>query len=301
VTTFRSYAKINLHLQVCGRRPDGYHELRTVFQTIDLCDELEIEVDSEGTEDSVEIEILEGLCPVGPENLAVRAAKEFVSRWPIGGVRIGLRKRIPMGGGLGGGSSNAATVLLGLRELTGTPEDRGDLWPIARGLGADVPYFLVGGTALGFGRGDEVVALPELPETELLLLTPDVHVSTAEVFDQLAADRQVLHDGALPPTIATLLISGRTPTWGDLVGWNDLQGPVLERYPEVREACDNLQKKVFMGARLSGSGSTLFGRAHPSARERGEESVGSCLCTKVRTLSRETIARTIVLGGPIRR
>ena len=155
---YRSYAKINLHLQVVGRRADGYHELRTLFQTIDLHDTVGVELGGEG----VRLEVRRGDVPSDEGNLAVRAALAYVQRWaPHQGVRLWLDKRIPVGGGLGGGSSNAATVLLALQDLLGDPAPVGELWSLARELGADVPYFLLGGTALGVGRGDEVFPVRE--------------------------------------------------------------------------------------------------------------------------------------------
>ncbi|MCZ7650775.1 MAG: hypothetical protein M5U13_06255 [Thermoanaerobaculia bacterium] len=135
---FRSPAKVNLHLQVVGRRPDGYHELRTVFQTIDLEDRLLLALGGQG----IEIECDGAGLPAGGENLAARAAAAFAARFAPGlAVRIRLEKRIPVGGGLGGGSSDAATVLLALRALLGRPGSAADLWEAARELGADVPFF----------------------------------------------------------------------------------------------------------------------------------------------------------------
>src|SRR5207249_4473493 len=131
----------------------------------------------------VHLEVEGAALSAGPENLAHRAASGFLARWAPGhGVRILLSKRIPMGAGLGGGSSNAGAVLLALQRLLGHPAPPGDLWLLARSLGADVPFFLVGGTALGIGRGDEILPLPDLPTRELLLVLPGVHVPTSLVF-----------------------------------------------------------------------------------------------------------------------
>jgi 4-diphosphocytidyl-2-C-methyl-D-erythritol kinase len=245
-----SYAKVNLHLQVVGRRADGYHELRTIFQTVDLADELTLELGSEGIRLAVEGAELSA----GPENLARRAAAGFLGRWAPGrGVDIHLRKRIPMGGGLGGGSSNAATVLLGLQGLLGSPAPAAGLLALARELGADVPYFLVGGTALGVGRGDEILPLPELPARDLLLLLPPVHVPTAQAFAELGE----LTAGPLDARIGALVQRGE-------LGWeafahaaNDLEGPVFRRWPELAALHADLRAAGWV-ARLSGSGSTLW-------------------------------------------
>ena len=147
----QSYAKINLHLQVLGLRDDGYHELETIFQTIDLADEIALQ----RTDPGVRLQVVEGDAPSGERNLAYRAATEYLKRWaPDQGVHISLKKRIPVGGGLGGGSSNAATVLRALRTMVQADVDLDELEELAADLGADVPFFLSGGTAVGVGRGD---------------------------------------------------------------------------------------------------------------------------------------------------
>lgn len=149
MSTFRSFAKLNLHLEVAGRRADGYHELRTLFSTIDLADELEIELTAGG----VTLETGRADLPAGRENLVVRAAEAFLAAVGGGvGARIRLLKRIPVGGGLGGGSANAATTLRGLALMTGSGPSEAELERIARSLGADVPFFLHGGLALGLGQ-----------------------------------------------------------------------------------------------------------------------------------------------------
>ncbi len=217
--TFRSFAKVNLHLEVVGRREDGYHELRTLFQTIDLADELEVERGGRG----VALEVVGAELPAGPGNLAWRAAAAFLARWAEAGegVRLRLTKRIPAGGGLGGGSANAATVLLALCAVWNLRPAYAELWREARELGADVPFFLVGGTALGFGRGDEIVPLPDPagPALELWLAMPPFAVPTRAVFGALEGLRRrqpsalllAAEIGAAPP---------RERGW---VGDNDLE------------------------------------------------------------------------------
>ena len=251
--TYRSFAKINLHLEVLGKREDGYHELRTIFQTVDLCDLVTIEL----SDDGIELDVEKEKVPSGPENLAHKAAAAYLERWaPARGVRIRLRKTIPIGGGLGGGSSNAATVLLALQELLDSPAPTGELASVARSLGADVPYFLVGGTALGTGRGDQIVALEELPETEIWLVTPPVSISTAEVFAQFAK----LTPGAGKSSIESPA-EGRISNWlASGNGWNDLEELVASRYPEVGAVYNALREAGASEVRLSGSGATLFAR-----------------------------------------
>ncbi len=234
-----------------GRRADGYHELRTLFQSVDLHDLLTLEIVDAG----VALEVREGRAPAGDENLAARAARRYLERWaPDAGVRIELRKRIPIGGGLGGGSSNAAAVLRALQRLLGAPAPPADLEELARELGADVPFFLVEGTALGVGRGDEVIPLPDLPESEIWLVTPPVEISTAEVFSRL--------EGLTPLPVASSIMAlarGDPPrSVAELAARNDLQDAVLRWYPRVREVYESLLDSGARVVRLSGTGATLF-------------------------------------------
>ena len=233
-----------------GRRSDGYHELRTLFQAIDLHDLLRLETAG----DSVSLEVLEGSAPSGPENLAARAAELYFERWPPAeGLRIELRKRLPVGGGLGGGSSNAATVLAALNDHY-SRATRGELWLAARDLGADVPFFLVGGTALGFGRGDEVVPLPDLPETDVWVVTPPVSVSTAEAFARMPN----LTAKPLPSSIVALAQGERVQSAEAVTGCNDLERAVLGWVPLLREVYNSLFDAGARVARLSGTGASFF-------------------------------------------
>lgn len=294
-TTYRSFAKINLHLEVAGRRQDGYHELRTLFQTVSLCDRVEVSLAGR----SVELEVEGPEVPGGEENLACRAARAYLDRWGRGsGVRLRLDKRIPVGGGLGGGSSNAATVLLALRDLTGRPRDVRDLVAPAAALGADVPYFLVGGTALGRGRGDEVEVVPDLDEEELWLVHPGVSVSTAEVF---ASGRLEPREAADP--LLEAVREGRVRRPSDAVGANDLEAAVLRLFPAIKEVYTSLVHNGAEQIRVSGSGSTMF--VFRSWREEGRELRSAlplrCRVFSARTLSRASIAARRVaetLGGP---
>ncbi|TNF84819.1 MAG: 4-(cytidine 5'-diphospho)-2-C-methyl-D-erythritol kinase [Acidobacteria bacterium] len=284
--TYRSFAKINLHLEVLGKREDGYHELRTVFQTVDLCDLLTIELTDGGVELDVEAENV----PSGSENLAHKAASAFLERWaPARGARIRLRKTIPVGGGLGGGSSNAATVLLVLQELLDSPASGDELVSVARSLGADVPYFLVGGTAMGTGRGDEIEALEELPETEIWLVIPAVSISTAEVFAEFGkltrkggkSSIEHLAEGS----ISSWLASGN--------GWNDLQELVVRRYPGVGAVYNALREAGASEVKLSGSGATVFARFSDQSvsRELARHLPPTSDLVRARTLTRSSCQR----------
>jgi 4-diphosphocytidyl-2-C-methyl-D-erythritol kinase len=235
-------AKLNLFLHILGRRPDGYHELQSCFQFIDLCDEITIEVRADG-------QIRRALdIPGLPESadLCLRAAhalKEATGS-PFG-ADIGLLKRIPIGGGLGGGSSDAATCLVALNDLWELNLPIDDLAALGLKLGADVPVFVRGRVAFAEGVGERLTPLypPLAPaEPNYLILKPNVFVSTAAVFQ----DPELTRNSA-PITIHGFLASG---------GRNDCLGVVRRRYPEVAHALDWLS--VFGSARLTGTGACVF-------------------------------------------
>lgn len=252
--SFRSFAKVNLHLEVVGRRPDGYHELRTLFQTIDLADEIEIERAASG----VELEVVGADLPTGRSNLAWRAAEGFIERWggPGDGVRLRVVKRIPTGGGLGGGSANAATILLGMCAIWRVRPPWAELWSMARALGADVPFFLVGGTALGFGRGDEIVPLPDgpAPPLELWLALPPFGSPTPEIFAALAGEFR----RAPSPLLVEAEIGSRPARRQGWIGENDLEAPAFRLRPDLEAIYTSLVEAGAAAVRMSGSGSTLF-------------------------------------------
>ena len=284
-TTYRSYAKVNLHLEVLGLRPDGYHELRTVFQSVDLCDLVSMEIAGRG----VQLEVVDQELPSDGQNLAYRAADLFLNTWPLAdGVRITLEKHIPIGGGLGGGSSNAASVLCGLRELLDANQASDEqLVELGRSLGADVPFFFTGGTALGLGRGDEITPLPDLPERQIWLVTPAVEVSTDSVFRQfreLTADHEV--------SSMDSPVWGEKADWGVVAGsWNDLETLVTSRFPEVGRVYNALVEAGAGLVRLSGSGATwlaFFDNEMESA-ELESRLPSRCRVFRSRTLSRATV------------
>ena len=235
-------AKLNLFLHILGRRPDGYHELQTCFQFVDLCDEITIEVRVDGR-----IRRIVGIFGVAEDaDLCVRAARalQTAAGCPLG-ADIGVLKRIPMGGGLGGGSSDAATCLVALNHLWNLHWPMEDLAALGLKLGADVPVFVRGRAAWAEGIGERLTPLypPLAPlETNYLILKPNIGVSTAEVFQ----DPELTRNSA-PITIHGFLASG---------GRNDCLGVVRRRYPEVARALDWLS--VFGPARLTGTGSCVF-------------------------------------------
>ncbi len=239
-------AKLNLFLHVTGQRADGYHDLQTLFQIIDLCDELAFEIDRSGVIARVD----DAASAPGPlaaipsaEDLCVRAATLLRAKAgdPALGVRIRLRKRIPLGGGLGGGSSDAATTLLVLNRLWACGLSVTQLAELGLTLGADVPVFVQGESGLGEGVGERLTALT-LPERWFLVLHPGVSVPTRDIFQasELTRNSPIL-------TIPALLASG---------GRNDCEPVVCKRYPQVAEALDWLGR--FAPSRLTGTGSCLF-------------------------------------------
>ena len=240
-TTWSAPAKLNLMLHIVGRRADGYHELQTVFQIIDLCDRIEIGVREDGI-----------ICrPEGPtgvpegEDLVVRAARALqqATQSPLG-AEIRVQKRIPMGGGLGGGSSNAATVLLALDQLWKTGLDTARIAQIGATLGADVPIFISGSSAWAEGIGDQLTPVSLPGDSWYLVLFPGVAVPTASVFQAPELTRN-----SPPTTMRGFLETG---------GRNDCEAVVRARYPEVGEALDWLGRHAT--ARLTGTGSCVFAK-----------------------------------------
>jgi 4-diphosphocytidyl-2-C-methyl-D-erythritol kinase len=235
-------AKLNLFLHVLGRRPDGYHELQTCFQFVDLCDEISIELRPDGQiRRTVEIAGIPSSA-----DLCIRAAAGLkeASACPLG-ADIGVLKRIPVGGGLGGGSSDAATCLVALNHLWGLNWPAEKLAALGLKLGADVPVFVHGRAAWAEGVGERLTPLypPLAPaEANYLILKPNVSVSTAEVFQDPELTRN-----SPPITIHGFLASG---------GRNDCLGVVRRRYPEVAHALDWLS--LFGSARLTGTGGCVF-------------------------------------------
>ncbi|HEY3744067.1 MAG TPA: 4-(cytidine 5'-diphospho)-2-C-methyl-D-erythritol kinase [Bryobacteraceae bacterium] len=240
-----SLAKINLDLRVLHKRPDGFHELRTIFQTISLADRITIEY-TPGAKKTLSIA---GNVDI-PNNLILRAAEAILKKTKAkGAIRFELDKQIPLGGGLGGGSSNAAAVLLALPVLLGgKPLPLPKLHDLAADLGSDVPFFLYGGTALGLGRGTELYPLSDVLPARGLLVTPPVHVSTPAAFEALNRET-----GGTAPAIYL------NPQEWEACGKNDFESAVYAQHPELRRAASALKRAGASTIRMSGSGSSIFG------------------------------------------
>jgi 4-diphosphocytidyl-2-C-methyl-D-erythritol kinase len=249
-----AYAKLNLGLRVLYRRPDDYHEIRTVFQTISLADRLDIAFTPARTT-SVTIEGT----PEIPDNLVGRAAHLVLEALRIqGDVSFHLRKHIPTGAGLGGGSSDAAAVLLALPVLAGKALPGERLHAIAIQLGSDVPFFLHGGTALGMSRGEELYPVPELPAARALLVAPEIHSSTAEAYRDLSAQLTSI-------ALQNKLSSFQQEIWQGIaagsigVHENDFEEVVFARHRELRQIKEQLLRSGAESAGMTGSGSAIFG------------------------------------------
>ncbi len=259
-------AKVNLHLQVLGERPDGYHELRTLFAAVAIWDDLWFEDGPAGTI-GLMVEPA-GTVPDGSDNLVVKAAHALSAKTgQERGARIALRKRIPLAAGLGGGSANAAAALVGLAKLWDLRLEPSDLLSVAVTIGADVPFFLAGGVAWGVGRGSEVTPVRDLPPWWVVLLPGPDPIPTAEVY-------RALDVGALDGE-ADVEIYRWVEKGGELpIGRcrNDLQPTVVKRWPEVGERLRRVNGTRPLLAMLSGSGGTVFGlyRGEHEARRAAE-------------------------------
>jgi 4-diphosphocytidyl-2-C-methyl-D-erythritol kinase len=252
----KSLAKINLDLRVLARRPDGFHDLRTVFQTISLADEIEIEF---GRARRREITIDDALAI--PDNLIVRAAHAILDEMKLAArIRFRLEKHIPMGGGLGGGSSNAASILLALPVLAGKTVPMERLVPIACQLGSDVAFFLSGGTQVGLGTGGELFPQPDVHLKPILLVTPDIHVATGPAYRALGRGLTFTSLSSSINNFQAFVRAfnvGRDPVAAAALSANDFETVVFKQHPQLRKIAARL-RKFSPGVRMSGSGSTIF-------------------------------------------
>lgn len=250
--TLPSFAKINLRLQIVGKRADGYHDLCTIFQTVSLRDELTF-----STGKALVLSCDQPNLSTGDENLIIKAANALRKRFNVSaGAKIVLKKRIPAPGGLGGGSSNAAVALLGLVRLWELEVGISELHNLAEAIGADVPFFLYGGTALGLGRGTSITQLPDFSERYVLIVTPDIAVSTAQVFGGLSADGLTSDTSNRILQICRLAAESRDLRTANLR--NDLEAVTFEKYPEVAAAKAALLELGARQASMSGSGASVF-------------------------------------------
>ena len=253
MVTLLSPAKINLFLHVTGKRADGFHELVSLMCPVSLYDEIDLEIGGS----AVRVSCDHPHVPENETNLARRAAEDFIREagadCRIGGAAIRIKKRIPIGAGLGGGSSNAAEMLCALNRLGGFPFSESELMKIGRGIGADVPFFVAGKPAVASGIGERLVSFPQLKPYKVLLVDPGDFVSTAEVYKNL--------DLGLTNCEKQLKGIPLKHQAFDPAGWlcNDLESVTFPRWPQVARAKSLLMEQGAAGALMTGSGSTVFG------------------------------------------
>jgi 4-diphosphocytidyl-2-C-methyl-D-erythritol kinase len=297
--TVLSFAKINLGLKIIGRRADGFHEVRTVYQTIDLSDRLSFR---RRRDDRVVLQCHDPCLPLSTDNLVVRAAELWMEKSKIRrGVTVTLEKRIPTGAGLGGGSGNAATTLMALERLWGPKLSEAALFDLAATLGSDVPFFLLGGRVLGAGRGEELFPLPDLKPLTLLLASPGLLISTREAY-QKASLR--LTKRRLANNIARFRAEVFEKESAFALFENDFESALFPEYPELRRLKRALLAAGAQRAQMTGSGSTVFGvfPSVPTARRAEKElqssqSTSTLLTFVVRSIPRSQYKKRVFAAG----
>jgi len=253
--TLPAFAKINLSLRVLGKRADGYHEIDTVFQTISLHDLISLAVSDDP---QIVLSCDDRLLPSDERNLVWRAASALQVRCAIRkGAHIRLEKRIPVHAGLGGGSSDAAATLIGLAYLWNATIDRGELSELAASLGADVPFFLYGGTARGTGTGRDIAPLRDALDKFLLVIKPNANISTSKAYEAINAAALTTSEGK------TILSSSQRSDFSGRLSSealpNDFEAVAFQLEPEIARAKAALAKAGASAAFLAGSGAAVFG------------------------------------------
>jgi 4-diphosphocytidyl-2-C-methyl-D-erythritol kinase len=291
----RAYAKINLDLRVLALRPDGYHDISTVFQTVAAHDIVALEV----RPGPIEVTCDDPAVPGGDANLCARALRALWARCGRtglpGGVSIRITKRVPMAAGLGGGSSDAAATLAGLARLWSLADDDPRVFDAAAEIGSDVPFLLVGGTALGQARGEVLTPLRDVPHAEVVLVRPPFGVFTPDAyrwFDELQSS-------ASTGGVAASVSGGRVLSPCQ----NDLERPVAIRHPEIAELNARLRASGARLAAMTGSGSAVFGlfdTARQADRAAHAMRDGAHLVIRTSTLGRGAFRQGRWLDEPAR-
>jgi 4-diphosphocytidyl-2-C-methyl-D-erythritol kinase len=266
-----AFAKINLRLEILGKRPDGYHELRTIFQTVSLHDDLRL---WRARKPGISLSVVGNAALSGEpveKNLVYRAVHALQQELKDSdGIEIELKKKIPAGRGLGGGSSDAAAAMIGYLGLSGKKVASERLMQMGASLGADVPFFLQGGRALGIGRGDEIYPLPDIEKKSVLIVSPaDIHVPTPDAYRWLNAPE--LTKTAENPKLWKFCVSSWSVQGTGL--WNDFEGAVFQHYPRLSEIKRELLRRGATEALLAGSGSAVIG-VFPSPAKARRAAVG---------------------------
>ncbi len=248
-----SYAKINLTLDVLRKREDGYHELRMIMQTVSLFDSINLRKSEKGIFLKTNLKYL----PTDRRNIAFAAADLFLEKAGINdGVTINIKKTIPVAAGLAGGSSNAASVLVGLNKMYGDIFSEADLCKMGEKLGSDVPFCISGGCALCEGRGEILTPLPDMPATTFLIAKPPVRVSTAEVYSHLKADRLTEH----PDTdgVISAIVRGDREAVAVRM-FNVLETVTAKQYSDIKRIKQEMIDLGAIGSVMSGSGPSVIG------------------------------------------
>jgi 4-diphosphocytidyl-2-C-methyl-D-erythritol kinase len=244
----KSPAKVNLRLEILRKRDDGYHELRTILQKISLCDTLSVSLKKEK---GISVSTDHPGLSIGRENLVYRAAQMILKKSEYrGGLHIDIRKEIPLGAGLGGGSSNAATTLKALDQILKIGLPMKELMKLGLSIGADVPFFFLEGAAIAAGVGERLKKI-ELPDLSYVLINPNFEVSTRWAYENFILTRRHFQ----------FKLQGlvKTPEGISRLLWNDLEGVVSNKYPQIEGMKKLLLSAGALGALMSGSGPTVFG------------------------------------------
>lgn len=253
--TVKAYAKINLTLDVLGKRENGYHDVEMIMHQVDLCDLVTVAI--EESSDNISLSCTDHFLPVDEQNIAYRAAAIMKNKFHLKcGFKIHIEKNIPVAAGLAGGSSNAAAVITAINEICNLSRPREELMQIGFELGADVPFCIHGGCAIARGLGEELEAIKGLEHTFLVLVKPNFGVSTKEIFQNLNLDLIEMHP--LTNEMSMAVSSGNRAEVCRLL-CNVLEIVTFERYPKVRELKEFIKQYGAEGVLMSGSGPTVFG------------------------------------------
>ncbi len=251
-----SYGKINLGLNVVAKRPDGYHAIETIFQELEFHDILYFRKHAGALTIKSDMPEL----PLGETNLVYKAIQLLHQHCECPTqVTVYIEKNIPLGAGLGGGSSNAAKTLIGMNQLFQLGLRVDELATLGAQLGSDVPFFLYGGTAMGTGRGEQIRPLPNFPQFQILLINPGIHVSSAWAYKN--ANLKLTNSKGLT-SVSTQFKTAHTTELSFQALRNDLEVPVMEKYPIIRSIKTQLSEHGAEWTMMSGSGSTVFGIFH---------------------------------------
>ncbi|GAH19302.1 unnamed protein product [marine sediment metagenome] len=252
-----SYSKINLTLNILGKRRDGYHNIETIMQSINLADRIFIKEEKEG----VKIKCSHPLVPVDTQSLTYRSAEKILNRYRIKkGVKIEIDKKIPLASGMAGGSANSASILVGINKLFALNLSNKDLREIGEELGMDIPFCIQNGTALAYHKGEKVTPLPPInPPLWIIIINPGLEIPTKWAYNNLDLGLIKREKNSTIAMLKALKEGGLEGIAKNL--FNSFEGLVIKKYPEIGKIKDRLVEEGALGALMSGSGPTVFGIA----------------------------------------